>query len=265
VARNLGLAYYEFTVTDAAQPQELLWSVDTVRRFNDAQLGRLGAVGRENALNEYVEPGPLWWCLNPETAGRRGAPPEQGSVPDARPPAQLPGHTPTRPGAVLLIDEIDKADSSFCNGLLVPLGSRQFFVPVIDTLVVAAEAQVPGSPLVLITTNNERDLPEAFIRRCVALSIAAPTDEKLIEIALRHFGESAESPVTRQQIATLAKRMAGDERQDQAARQPSTAEFLDLIRTLLDLKLDIDGDEWGIVEQLIVEKRDVRGSRVLEW
>lgn len=260
VARNLGLAYYEFTVTDGAQPHELLWSVDTVRRLNDAQVGSL--VG-EDGLHRYIEPGPLWWCLSPETARRRGAPAGTGSHPDARPPDQLPGHTPTRAGAVLLIDEIDKADSSFCNGLLVPLGSRQFFVSAIDTMVTAAQAQAPGSPIVMITTNNERDLPDAFVRRCVALSIPAPTAKKLVDVALRHFGDEATRPDTREQVTTLAERMAGED--GRVGSAPSTAEFLDLVRTLLTLRIDIDGEEWGVVQQLIVEKRDVRGSRLLEW
>ncbi|RCG30462.1 MoxR family ATPase [Sphaerisporangium album] len=264
VARNLGLAYHEFTVTDGAQPQELLYSVDTVRRFNDAQLGHLRTRGGDGALNEYIEPGPLWWCLNPETARLRGAR-DGAAASTASPPLHLPGHTPGRPGAVLLIDEIDKADSSFCNGLLVPLGSRQFFVSAIDTLVTAAESQVPGSPLVMITTNNERDLPDAFIRRCVALSIPTPTQEKLVEVASRHFGGQAERPETRRQIEILAARMVGDQNGGDTAPQASIAEFLDLVQTLLSLKIDIDSEEWGVVQELIIEKRDVRGSRVLEW
>ncbi|MFF4209700.1 AAA family ATPase [Streptomyces sp. NPDC001796] len=265
VARNLGLAYSEFTVTDGAQPQELLWRVDTVRRLNDAQLGRLNTPDGPNSLNQYIDPGPLWWSLDPKTARRRGASGEASAVPDARPPSQLRDHHPTRSGAVLLIDEIDKADSSFCNGLLVPLGSRQFFVPAIDTMVVADETQVPGSPIVLITTNNERDLPDAFVRRCIALSIPPPTPEKLVEIALRHFGRRAQEQDTQRQITTLAQRMAGGDHQGSTSSTPSTAEFLDLVRTLLSLKIDIDGAEWNIVQQLIIEKRDVRSSRMMEW
>jgi MoxR-like ATPase len=265
VARNLGLAYYEFTVTSTAQPQDLLWTVDTVRRLNDAQLGLLDSENPAGSVNDYIEPGPLWWCFNPATAQRRGAAPDAVLQRLARPPVQLFGHTPTKPGAVLLIDEIDKADSSFCNGLLVPLGSRQFFVSAIDTMVLADEGQVPGSPIILITTNNERELPDAFVRRCVALSIPAPGEDKLVEIALRHFGADAETPEVRQQISALAKRLAVGKKQGASAPAPSTAEFLDLVRTLLSLKIGIDSTEWAIVEQLIIEKRDVRSSRVLEW
>jgi MoxR-like ATPase len=265
VARNLGLAYYEYTVTSMAQPQDLLWTVDTVRRLNDAQLGILNSNNVAGSVYEYIEPGPLWWCLNPATAQRRGASPDAGLQRPARPSNQLPGHSPGRPGAVLLIDEIDKADSSFCNGLLVPLGSRQFFVSAIDTMVLADEAQVPGSPIILITTNNERDLPDAFVRRCVALSIPAPSDDKLVEIALRHFGAEIEALEVRQQIAALAKRLADGKQQGTSTPAPSTAEFLDLVRTLLSLRIGIDSTEWAIVEQLIIEKRDVRSSRVLEW
>src|SRR6185437_12265424 len=263
VARNLRLAYYEFTVTNTAQPQDLLWTVDTVRRLNDAQLGLLNSGTADGSINDYIEPGPLWWCFNPVTAQRRGTVANAAPRRPARPPVQLLGHSPARPGAVLLIDEIDKADSSFCNGLLVPLGSRQFFVSAIDTTVLADEALAPGSPIILITTNNERELPDAFVRRCVALSIPAPNEDKLVEIALRHFGPEAETPEARQQIAALAKRLTGGKMRTASA--PSTAEFLDLVRTLLSLKIGIDSTEWAIVEQLIIEKPDVRSSRVLEW
>lgn len=266
LARNLGFRYFEFTVTDGADPQDLLWRMDTVRRFNDAQLGRLDSGNGRFPLHKYLEPGPLWWCLSPETARLRGVPPTASdqAIP-ATASAQLPGHEPARRGAVLLIDEIDKADSSFSNGLLVPLGSRQFFVPPIDQLIDASDQQVLGSPLVIITTNNERDLPEAFVRRCVALSISPPTSDKLVEIAQRHFDHQALTPEVQQQIASLAERMTSGDHQQQTGKQASTAEFLDLVQALLVLKIDLGADEWAIVEQLIIEKRDVRSSRLLEW
>ncbi|MGK5529849.1 AAA family ATPase [Streptomyces sp. URMC 129] len=268
LARHLALDYFEFTVTDSADPQHLLWRMDTVRRLNDAQLGLLNAERGRDLAHPYLEPGPLWWSLSPETARLRGAPPgaagPDGFVP-AAPPVQLPDHTPARPGAVLLIDEIDKADSSFCNGLLVPLGSRQFFVPPIETLVRADEGRLPGSPIVLITTNNERDLPGAFVRRCVALSIPPPDADRLIEIAGRHFGGQDLPEEARQQIALLAKRVTGQEHREQTGRPASTAEFLDLVQTLLALGIGLDSEEWSTVEQLIIEKRDVRSSRLLEW
>lgn len=268
LARNLGLEYFEFTVTDGSDPQDLLWRMDTVRRFNDAQLGRLTADNGYAPLHKYLEPGPLWWCLSPETARRRGALPATGDQAEpatATAAVQLPGHEPTRRGAVLLIDEIDKADSSFCNGLLVPLGSRQFFVPPIDSLVDASDQQVPGSPIVIITTNNERDLPEAFVRRCVALSIPAPTPDKLVEIAYRHFDGHVLTTAAQQQIMTLADRMTGDDHRQMVGGQASTAEFLDLVQALLVLKIDLDSDEWATIERLVVEKREVRRSRLLEW
>lgn len=265
IARNLGLRYHEFTVTENADPQDLLWRVDNVRRLNDANLGALVKEAHNTDIYRYLEPGPLWWCLSPETARRRGAPPDVARSADfieAVPPSMLADHVATEPGAVLLIDEIDKADSAFCNGLLVPLGSRQFPVQPIGELVTPDEDQTPGSPIVLITTNNERDLPNAFIRRCIALTIPTPDANKLIEIAGVHFAAHELDEQTRTQIGHLAVKLTESDGND---TQPSIAEFLDLVRTLLSLDIAIDSEEWKIVEQLVIEKKDVRGSRMIEW
>ena len=157
VAQNIALAKdwasYRYTVSSRTQATELLWDLDTLSRLNDAYNPK-----RELWTDErYVQPGLLWWALAPESAARRG-------LPDAgeNPPASPRGHRATG-GAVLLIDEIDKAEPDVPNDLLEVLDTRSFGV---RDLQVSAERK-PEELLVIITTNLERELPGAFMRRCV--------------------------------------------------------------------------------------------------
>ena len=258
VARRLNFAYFEFVVTDDSAPQDLLWRIDSVRRLNDAQLGTMQA--GPAAYSKYLDPGPLWWALDPGSAARRGI----GDSPQKlmAPPSHLPGYEPAANGAVLLIDEIDKADSSFCNGLLVPLGSRQFYVTEVDLLVRNGADRIDESPLVIITTNNERELPEAFIRRCVALSIPGPTATRLVEIARLHFPILTTKAELLQRVDALAPRF--DIRAKDHAHA-STAEFLDLVEVLVTLGVNLGSEDWLLIERLVVEKPSVRSGALSQW
>src|SRR5256884_304531 len=134
-------------------------------------------------------------------------------------PAQDP--TPVNPGAgrsVVLIDEIDKADPDVPNDLLVPLGSYQFQVE--DGPPVTAA----HPPLVIITTNEERELPRAFLRRCVILALAAPDAERLREIAAAHFGALDPQLLDAVQVVYLRIRA---QRIDAQEPPPSLAEVRD--------------------------------------
>lgn len=123
---------------------DLLYRVDSVERLADAQLEQLDVTNEK-----YVKRGRLWEAFA-EGEGR--------------------GITP-----VLLIDEIDKADAEVPNALLEVLGNRSFTVPPLKHRVVRAEAG--RLPLVIITTNEERELPPAFVRRCVVLNLNPPDKE----------------------------------------------------------------------------------------
>ncbi|MFJ3620813.1 AAA family ATPase [Streptomyces iakyrus] len=258
VARSLGFSYFEFVVTDDSDPQDLLWRIDLIRRLNDAQLAKL--TDDESVFTDYLEPGPLWWALNPETAERRGS--DSALTRPAAPPVHLLDYEATRAGAVLLIDEIDKADSSFCNGLLVPLGSRQFYVPEINDTVTNGPGRIEESPLVIITTNNERDLPEAFVRRCVVLPVPGPDANRLKEIARLHFPVLDTDEGLMSRVAKLAPRFEFDANGHAHA---STAEFLDLVEVLIKLNTDFDSPEWQLIEKLVVEKPIMRRNAFSQW
>src|SRR5262249_55472590 len=125
--------------------------------------------------------------------------------------------------AVVLLDEIDKADPDVPNDLLEPLGSFRFRVieGTLDYVVKAAEP-----PLVFITTNDERDLPKAFLRRCVSLTLDPPDEPRLLKIAASHFpnDDSALHKAVADTFFATRKQYL-----DRRQAPPSTAEFLDAV------------------------------------
>jgi MoxR-like ATPase len=218
VAIRLGRRYYEHVVTSSAQHTDLLWSFDALRRFHDAQRGKDGNRLKED--EDYLEPNALWWAFDPASAARRGA--LKGAAPTlAVDPSPTKGES-----AVVLIDEIDKADPDLPNNLLVALGCLEFSVPYIKKNPVRATT----SPLVMITSNEERDLPAAFLRRCVTLNLTGPSPEKLAQIAALHYGVSIRKEKLYKAAAALLFSDA-----DPAAPVPSTAEYLDTVAACVKL------------------------------
>lgn len=209
--------FYETVITGRTQAQDLLWTVDLLRRLQDAQLHRLS-----NDWARYVVPGPLWWAFDPVSARRQQM---KTREPIDNPDAPIPGGPPRR--SVLLIDEIDKADPDVPNSLLRPLGDLAFEVVETGQQV---EARMPA-PIIIITTNEERDLPPAFLRRCVELSMPKFDRERLLAIGRAHFPEV--DAVVAESVTTLLLESAaqGDR------REANPAEYLDLLRACRDLAI----------------------------
>lgn len=246
LARLLRCRYYEFVVQSRSEARDLYYRFDAVRRLGEAQLGAGQMEGNAEWRNSYsfIEPGPLWWLYSPHTARLRGS---RGERPQPRPAIDSgrwpddyaePMDRPTAPlaeipPAVLLIDEIDKADPDFPNNLLVPLGSRQFLVEETGDLIKLGNEQYGNAmPLVVITSNRERELPVAFVRRCVVLEIQPLGTDELIDLARATFREDSEAAVKMwQQIAELLRQIRGYE-------QVSPAEYLDTIKAIQLLRAD---------------------------
>jgi MoxR-like ATPase len=273
VARNLGWRYYEHVVVARTQAQDLLWQFDTVRRLADAQL----RTGERPELYDfdYVEPGVLWWVFDPASARLRGAPGGRSPATAAHEPNETLNRTRSSDQAVLLIDEIDKADPDMPNGLLVPLGSNRFRVAETGTEVqrVGSRDGLETVPrisrlLVVITTNEERELPPAFLRRCIVHSLERPTPDQLVEIARRHF-ESVGLPFAdddRRLAAAIARRVETlqAEADERAVRAPSTAEFLDAVRACRSLAVTIDSPgSWAMLERITLVKYEARVGETL--
>jgi len=171
-----GWRYYEQTITSRTQARDLLWEIDHLRRLQDAHSKELG-----DDLTPYVRPGILWWAFNRPSAREQAG--------RCRTMCQDPNRGDDHPRAVVLLDEIDKADPDVPNNLLVPLGS---FVFQIEDTGATVEVDVSHQPLLIITTNDERDLPAAFLRRCIELRIATQSVEELLKIAKAHFPEETD-------------------------------------------------------------------------
>ncbi|MEU2283393.1 MoxR family ATPase [Streptomyces sp. NPDC013178] len=266
VAQELEWRYYEHVVTYRTQATDLLWTFDTVRRLADAQ-----ARDGDGTLNDrkYVRPGPLWWAYARDSALRRGLPqgpdlPDEDVCPE---PLSETNAGRKEEGAVVLIDEIDKADPDVPNGLLVPLGAAEFTVAETGDVVRLQRATgtgpAPTRHLVVITTNDERELPQAFLRRCVVASLPAPDRRQLVEIAHEHLRDR-EPPGNWTDLAeTVADEVDKARRQARkdGVRAPSTAEYLDALYACLSLGIrGPDDRRWQRLRDLVLLKYQQPGD-----
>ena len=189
VALALGKPLIRWHIKSTSKAQQGLYEYDAVSRLRDSQLGD----GRVGEISNYIRPGKLWEAF---TA------PEQ---------------------VVLLIDEIDKADIEFPNDLLLELDQMEFFVYETGETVVADHR-----PIVVITSNNEKELPDAFLRRCFFHFIAFPdrvTMEKIVDV---HY------PNIRQNLIREALDVFFEVREIPGLKKkPSTSELIDWLKLLL--------------------------------
>jgi MoxR-like ATPase len=251
VARFFKWRYYEEVISSRTQARDLQWQFDTLRRLSDAQ-----AQTGVKPDPHYVEPGVLWWAFDRDSALRRGVSEEY--LPKVVAAGEMSSFQPVDPNkgddhvrAVVLIDEIDKADPDTPNNLLVALGSLEFFATEANALVKAVEP-----PLVIITSNDERELSTAFLRRCIMLNLVAPDRQRLIEIARAHFGkqklrlyrEVAELMIPEEKTAETT---VGD-----ARTQQSAAEFLDTVHACIKLKVtpNQEDDTWRALSKATLWK-----------
>ncbi len=214
--------YYEHTVTARTQPQDLLWSYDSIRRLSDATAG----VGLD-PNGKYVRPGVLWWAFDRDMAA---------SLATSEPDSEWNGSRQKKP-AVVLIDEIDKADPDLPNSLLVPLGNRNFIVRDLDENNVVQEPAGKCS-LIIVTTNEERELPQPFIRRCVVFTLPDHEKDTLVEIAKRHFTDLTIAELS--MVKKLVGRLVEERKiaEGEGRRAPSTAEFIDAVRACRKYRYD---------------------------
>ena len=148
VAAALDAPFYQWHVKSTTKAQQGLYEYDAVSRLRDSQLGD----DRVHDISNYIVKGKLWQAFEGEKR------------------------------AVLLIDEIDKADVEFPNDLLQELDKMEFYVHELSQTIAAKQR-----PIVIITSNNEKELPDPFLRRCFFHFIDFPDKETLTEIVDVHF------------------------------------------------------------------------------
>ncbi|RAJ71915.1 dynein-related subfamily AAA family protein [Streptomyces sp. Amel2xB2] len=217
VARILGWSHYAHVVTARTEPEDLLWRFDALKRLNDAQASRL-----QDDIGCYYTKGPLWRAFERESGKR----------------------------SVVLIDEIDKADPDLPNSLLGPLGSLSFPHPWDDGQPVTVSEQ--EAPLVVITTNDERELPRPFLRRCIVFELGAPNKEHLLRVARQHLGAHFDDDLAH---AIADHLLAVRDQRDDPAAAPSTAEYLDALKASHQLQVVPGTPEWRELENVTLRKR----------
>ena len=189
VSAALGLPLIEWHVKSTTKAREGLYEYDAVSRLRDSQLGE----ARVHDVRNYIRKGRLWQAF--EAQGR----------------------------VVLLIDEVDKADIEFPNDLLQELDRMEFTVEETGEMVRARHR-----PVVIITSNNEKELPDAFLRRCFFHYIRFPDIETLKAIVRVHF------PDIKDRLLTAALTQFFDLRETPGLKKkPSTSEVLDWLRLIL--------------------------------
>ena len=189
MAAGLGLPIIEWNVKSTTKAQQGLYEYDAVSRLRDSQLGD----ARVHDVGNYIRKGKLWQAFDAE-----------GKV-------------------VLLIDEIDKADIEFPNDLLQELDRMEFHVYETGETIRAKHR-----PVVVITSNNEKELPDAFLRRCFFHYIRFPDPETLKQIVAVHY------PGLKQRLLDVALTQFFELREAPGLKKkPSTSEFLDWLKLIL--------------------------------
>jgi MoxR-like ATPase len=196
VAKSLGLELIQWHVKSTTKAQQGLYEYDAVTRLRDSQLGIEGV----DDVSNYIRKGKLWQAFSSEKR------------------------------CVLLIDEVDKADIEFPNDLLVELDRMEFHVYETGETIKAIQR-----PIVIITSNNEKELPDAFLRRCFFHYINFPDAQTLKAIVDVHYPNAQGMLVKRALDTFFAVREVPG-----LKKRPSTSELIDWLKLLISDELSAD-------------------------
>ena len=195
IAESLGMKLIVWGIKSTTKAQEGLYVYDTVQRLYDSQFGE----GNVADIKQYIKLGKLGEAFSSD---------EQ---------------------VVLLIDEIDKADLEFPNDLLWELDRMEFYINETKETI-----RTKHRPIVIITSNAEKELPDAFLRRCIFHYIDFPDEEKIEEIIRVHFGD-----LDRKLVRNAIKAFYDIRSMKQIMKKPSTSELLDWIQALQLTGVDV--------------------------
>ena len=215
VAQALGMPLLQWHIKSTTKAQQGLYEYDAVSRLRDSQMADLDGGARVKDIHNYIIKGVLWQAFTSEQP------------------------------VALLIDEIDKADIEFPNDLLREIDRMEFYCYETRELIKAKTR-----PLVFITSNNEKELPDAFLRRCFFHYIKFPDAETMRHIVAVHF------PQLKQELLSVAMKTFFDIRNlPGLKKKPSTSELLDWLKLLVaeDIPLEAlqTGDEKVAIPPLV--------------
>ena len=219
LARSLNCKLYQWHIKSTTKAQQGLYEYDAVSRLRDSQLGD----ARVHDISNYIVKGKLWQAFEEEQ----------------------------RP--ILLIDEIDKADIEFPNDLLQELDKMEFYVYETQQVIKAKQR-----PIIIITSNNEKELPDAFLRRCFFHYIKFPTKDEMAKIIDVHH------PNVKQDLLQQALEVFFDLRDvNGIKKKPSTSELIDWLKLLIsddisqDTLFDNQSDIIPLFGALLKNEQDV--------
>jgi len=194
IAQSIGRPLVRWNIKSTTKAIDGLYFYDTVQRLNDSRFGE----GDVSDIKRYIKMGKLGEAFLADEP------------------------------VVLLIDEIDKADLEFPNDLLAELDEMRFFIPETDQ-----EISAIHRPMVVITSNSEKELPDAFLRRCVFHFIEFPDEKLMAEIVKVHFPD-----IENRLVQAAIERFYRIRSQNPLKKPPSTSELIDWLQALLAMGLD---------------------------
>ncbi len=227
IAEALNKPLFIWNIKSTTKAQEGLYIYDTVKRLNDARFGDKDI----SDIRQYIRFGPLGQAFLCEEK------------------------------AVLLIDEIDKADIEFPNDLLHELDEMTFYIYETDEFIHAKHR-----PIVIITSNSEKELPDAFLRRCIFHYIEFPSPDLMADIVKVHFPDIDKKLLNQALDVFYKLREIEDLR-----KKPSTSELIDWIRVLMVSGVKIDTKDIPFLGTLIKNEQDFsllqakRAKRIINW
>ena len=222
IAESLGMELIIWSIKSTTKAQDGLYLYDTVQRLYDSQFGE----GNVGDIKQYIRLGKLGEAFTSEKQ------------------------------CVLLIDEIDKADLEFPNDLLWELDKMEFYINETQETI-----KTKTRPIVIITSNAEKELPDAFLRRCIFHYIEFPDKDKMTEIVHAHYGDIDKKLVEQAMEAFYSLRDMNE-----LQKKPSTSELLDWIQALIISGVDIKKivDEIPYVGVLLKKNEDIEVMREIK-
>ncbi|MBE9073827.1 MoxR family ATPase [Microcystis sp. LEGE 08355] len=211
------IKYYEWIVQSTSKAEDSLYQYDYIGRLQAAQIsGILSKKEIEESSSEQKNPATSkdWVDLQPLGKAFKQSKDKQEQ-------------------SVVLIDEIDKADRDFPNDLLLAIESRRFFIKETGELI---QANDQAFPLIIITSNQEKNLPNAFLRRCIYHYIELPNQERLRKILTERFTDAEQEVIIKAVDRFQEVRTSQDETKSEGEKKVSTSELIAWFKSLLKYK-----------------------------
>lgn len=215
IAKAMNMKLLIWGIKSTTKAQEGLYVYDTVQRLYDSQFGE----GNVSDIKQYIKLGKMGEAFDSEQQ------------------------------VVLLIDEIDKADLEFPNDLLWELDKMEFYINETKETI-----KTKTRPIVIITSNAEKELPDAFLRRCIFHYIEFPTEDKMKEIIKVHYGD-----IEKNLVDAVMEAFYNIRKMKEIQKKPSTSELLDWLQALMISGVSIDSitQEIPYVGVLLKKNQDI--------